>query len=72
MHKPPSHKSQICNCSLLFGIKEVKEYESKTESLEGTISSMSEALSNAKKEIVRLTNELKLENEKNKSLSQEE
>ena len=50
--------------------KEVKEYESKTESLEGTISSMSEALSNAKKEIVRLTNELKLETEKNKSLSQ--
>lgn len=49
---------------------EVKEYEAKNISLENTISSMTEALSNAKKEIVRLTNELKAETEKNKNLSQ--
>ena len=49
---------------------ELKDIESKNDSLESSISSLNEALNNAKKEIFRLTSELKNESDKNKSLTQ--
>lgn len=49
---------------------ELTESESKSQSLESTVSSLTEALSNAKKEILRLNNELKTEIENSKILSQ--
>ena len=43
---------------------ELKDIESKNDSLESSISSLNEALNNAKKEIFRLTSELKNESDK--------